>query len=140
MKKLLISSLTVASLMLSPLAAYAHTNGHDDHGKDHGYDEHHHDNHDHHHDDHHYDDHHDRHGPPPHHDRVIVVDRGFHHQGPPPRHRYYHRSDLANIATFAVLAGVTYAIIDNVYYRKSGDRYEYISKPPAGSYRVITVR
>ncbi|MGF1692080.1 hypothetical protein [Photobacterium kagoshimensis] len=54
--------------------------------------------------------------------QVIVV-----HQPPP--HKHYHRSSLPEIATFAVIAGVSYAIIDNVFYKKSGERYEYVEKP-----------
>ena len=54
--------------------------------------------------------------------KVVVVRK-------PPRHRYYHRSRLPEIATFAVIAGATYAVIDNHYYKRSGDRYEYVEKP-----------
>ena len=54
--------------------------------------------------------------------KVVVVHK-------PPRHRYYHRSRLPEIATFAVIAGATYAIIDNHYYKRRGDKYEYVDKP-----------
>ncbi|AJR06111.1 hypothetical protein H744_1c1086 [Photobacterium gaetbulicola Gung47] len=54
--------------------------------------------------------------------KVVVVHK-------PPRHRYYHRSRLPEIATFAVIAGATYAIIDNHYYKRRGDNYEYVDKP-----------
>ncbi|MBY5946214.1 hypothetical protein KUW02_13245 [Photobacterium rosenbergii] len=46
-----------------------------------------------------------------------------------PKHRHYHRSRLPEIATFAVIAGATYAIIDNHYYKRRGDNYEYVAKP-----------
>lgn len=55
--------------------------------------------------------------------QVIVV-----HQ--PPRKQHFHHSSLPEIATFAVIAGVSYAIIDNGFYKKSGERYEYVEKPP----------
>lgn len=56
-----------------------------------------------------------------HHNTVVVVQ--------PPRNRYYHRSRLPEIATFAVIAGVSYAIVDNVFYKKSGERYDYVDNP-----------
>lgn len=56
-----------------------------------------------------------------HHNTVVVVQ--------PPRNRYYHRSRLPEIATFAVIAGISYAIVDNVFYKKSGDRYDYVDSP-----------
>lgn len=45
------------------------------------------------------------------------------------RHDHYHRSRLPEIATFAVIAGATYAIINNAYYKQRGDNYEYVDKP-----------
>ncbi|MEH6530133.1 MAG: hypothetical protein V7735_02170 [Photobacterium frigidiphilum] len=56
-----------------------------------------------------------------HHNTVVVVQ--------PPRNRYYHHSRLPEIATFAVIAGISYAIVDNVFYKKSGDRYDYVDNP-----------
>ncbi|KLV04251.1 hypothetical protein ABT56_15925 [Photobacterium aquae] len=54
--------------------------------------------------------------------KVVVVHKE-------PRHHHYHRSRLPEIATFAIIAGATYAIIDNHYYKKRGDSYEYVAKP-----------
>ncbi|MBC7000972.1 hypothetical protein BIZ37_00270 [Photobacterium sp. BZF1] len=56
------------------------------------------------------------------HKKVVVVHKY-------PKHRHYHRSRLPEIATFAVIAGATYAIIDNHYYKRRGDNYEYVAKP-----------
>ncbi|MGR5143956.1 hypothetical protein ACQKPX_20085 [Photobacterium sp. DNB23_23_1] len=56
------------------------------------------------------------------HKKVVVVHKR-------PKHRHYHRSRLPEIATFAVIAGATYAIIDNHYYKRRGDDYEYVAKP-----------
>ncbi|MGR5063019.1 hypothetical protein [Photobacterium sp. DNB22_13_2] len=56
------------------------------------------------------------------HKKVVVVHKY-------PKHRHYHRSRLPEIATFAVIAGATYAIIDNHYYKRRGDGYEYVTKP-----------
>lgn len=121
MKTMTICSLTIAALALTPLAASAGDHGHGHHHKDRGH-------------------HHKERGHHYSRDRVIVVKEGYRHRGPAPRHRYYQRDNLAKIATFAVLAGVTYAIVDNVYYKQRGDRYEYVAQPPAGSYRVLEGR
>ncbi|TDR78953.1 hypothetical protein [Photobacterium lutimaris] len=59
---------------------------------------------------------------PKRHKKVVVVHKY-------PKHRHYHRSRLPEIATFAVIAGATYAIIDNHYYKRRGDGYEYVAKP-----------
>ena len=51
-----------------------------------------------------------------------------------PPHRpirpHYRRWDLPEIATFSVVAGVTYAIVDNLFYKKQGDQYIYVEQPP----------
>lgn len=60
----------------------------------------------------------------PHYKRPVVIK-------PVPRHRSYHRSYLPAAATFAVIAGITYAIVDNNYYKQSGDTYVYVEQPPA---------
>ncbi|MGF1681364.1 hypothetical protein [Photobacterium minamisatsumaniensis] len=57
-----------------------------------------------------------------HHKKVVIVKKA-------PRHRHYHRSRLPEIATFAIVAGATYAIIDNHYYKRRGDNYEYVTRP-----------
>ncbi|WP_419175026.1 hypothetical protein [Desulfosediminicola sp.] len=53
----------------------------------------------------------------------------------PPRYyhhpRSYHRNHLPSVAAFAMIAGVSYAIIDNMYYRQQGDTYIYMEQPPA---------
>ncbi|TKB58453.1 hypothetical protein [Ferrimonas aestuarii] len=76
------------------------------------------------------------HGHKPH-KRVIVVKPGYHHL-PYRGHYHYHHRDLAGIATFAVFAGITYAIVDNAYYQKQGDTYVYVERPPAGDYQVVS--
>ncbi|WP_440878740.1 hypothetical protein [Vibrio natriegens] len=74
--------------------------------------------------------------PPKHHSTYIYVRSG--HRYPPYRgHYYYYHRDLVDIATFAIFAGITYAIIQDAYYKKSGDRYVYVESPPAGNYTVI---
>ncbi|WP_417356720.1 hypothetical protein [Gallaecimonas pentaromativorans] len=109
MKKTLITGIAALSMILVPTLAEAHGG--------------------------HYDGHYGGHGGP---GRVIVVKPGYHHYGPPPaRHYYHHGNALAGIATFAVFAGITYAIVNNAYYRQQGDRYVYVDTPPAGSYRVV---
>ncbi|WKE67531.1 hypothetical protein PVT67_09625 [Gallaecimonas kandeliae] len=150
MKRTLILSLAIAGMTLAPLAANAdeYDSGkfHHDRG---------HDRQDDHHSRHYYRSEHRgwghgherrtehrgwEHGRRYQDNRVIVVDRRYQHRAPQPRYRYYHRDNLARIATFAVLAGVTYAIVDNVYYRQRGDGFVYVPEPPAGRYQVIEGR
>lgn len=57
---------------------------------------------------------------------VIVKERPRHHHH---HYHHYHKSRLPEVATFAVIAGITYAIIDNQYYKRRGDNYEYVVKP-----------
>jgi hypothetical protein len=74
--------------------------------------------------------------PPHHHTTYINVRRGYRY--PPYRgHYYYYHRDLVDIATFAIFAGITYAIVHDAYYQKSGDRYVYVQNPPEGNYTVI---
>ncbi|MDO6705851.1 hypothetical protein [Photobacterium sp. 1_MG-2023] len=56
-----------------------------------------------------------------HRDVVVVHER--------PR-REYHRSNLPDLVTFAVISGMTYAIIDNAFYKQSGERYIYTPHRP----------
>ncbi|QIZ75818.1 hypothetical protein [Ferrimonas lipolytica] len=72
------------------------------------------------------------------HNKVIVVKPGKHYKTP--KHRSYYRRDIRDIATFAVFAGISYAVIDNVFYRQQGDQYVYVSQPPVGSYTVTTTQ
>lgn len=74
--------------------------------------------------------------PPHHHTTYINVRRGYRYP-PYGGHYYYYHSDLVDIATFAIFAGITYAIIQNAYYKKDGDRYVYVQSPPEGNYTVI---
>ncbi len=66
---------------------------------------------------------------------VIVVKPGQVHRRPARLH--YSAKGLRGLATFALLAGVTYAVVDNVFYRKQGDQYVYDANPPAGSYTIM---
>ena len=78
------------------------------------------------------------HGPNRWHPPAIIVHQGYHH--PRPRHfsRFYYGYNLPTGVALAVLAGVTYAIVDGMYYyRQTGDRYVYVERPPAGSYTVV---
>ncbi|MFI3246577.1 MAG: hypothetical protein R3Y10_08860 [Ferrimonas sp.] len=70
----------------------------------------------------------------PHHRHIVVRPGQFYR--PPARLRYPAKG-IQNIATFALLAGVTYAVIDNVFYRQVGNEYVYEGNPPAGNYTVL---
>ncbi|WP_211318293.1 hypothetical protein [Photobacterium sanctipauli] len=110
-KKALVNGV-VATLVLSfglaiPTVAEAH--GHKYYHKHKKHHKHKHKHHKHHH--HHH-----------HHKKVVVVKHK-------PKHKHYHHSRLPEIATFAIVAGATYAIIDNHFYKRRGDRYEYVERP-----------
>ncbi|MGF1688609.1 hypothetical protein L4C36_18305 [Photobacterium japonica] len=89
--------------MMTPAIAEAHRHGGHKHHK-----------HKHHHKHHHHHHYKKRHK------HVVVVKE---------RHHHYHKSRLPEIATFAIIAGATYAIIDNHYYKRRGENYEYVAKP-----------
>ncbi|CAE6901268.1 hypothetical protein ACOMICROBIO_FLGHMIGD_01470 [Vibrio sp. B1FLJ16] len=55
-----------------------------------------------------------------------------------PSHRSYHRSVLPATAAFMMVAGITYAIIDNAYYKQSGDQYIYVEQPPVSSSQQVS--
>ncbi|EGQ7870684.1 hypothetical protein H8Q54_001478 [Vibrio parahaemolyticus] len=75
--------------------------------------------------------------PPRYHSSFIYVRPGYWY--PPYRGRYYYyHNDLVGIATFAIFAGVTYAIVQDAYYQQRGSRYVYVQNPPAGNYTVIS--
>lgn len=74
--------------------------------------------------------------PPRYHSSFIYVRPGYWY--PPYRGRYYYyHSDLVGIATFAIFAGITYAIVQDSYYRRNGDRYDYVRYPPSGNYTIV---
>lgn len=124
MKKLILTAISASALVLAPLAAQA--NGrydHDTHQKSR------------------YDRSHERRDHGNHRDRndrkVVVVKNNHwrytpphHYYRAPPRQVFYYRSSLPELATFAILAGVTYAIIDNHYYRQTPVGYQYVANPP----------
>ncbi|PSW13216.1 hypothetical protein C9J01_10195 [Photobacterium rosenbergii] len=56
--------------------------------------------------------------------KVVVVNKRS-----APSHKHYHRNSLPKIATFAVISGVSYAIVDNFYYKRQGDSYIHVDNP-----------
>ncbi|UIP30174.1 hypothetical protein [Photobacterium sp. TLY01] len=117
MKTLWIGILCLS--LIAPATSFAHggrDHGGRDHGYDHGYKKYYKHKHKHRHHHHrkpvrHYH----------HHDVVVIKER--------PR-REYHRTNLPELVTFAVVSGITYAIIDNAFYKKSGDNYVYTPYRP----------
>ncbi|GAA4898710.1 hypothetical protein [Ferrimonas pelagia] len=55
-----------------------------------------------------------------------------------PKVRRYRHSALPRAASFAVIAGISYAVIDNAYYRRSGDTYVYVEQPPVATVTAVT--
>ncbi len=64
--------------------------------------------------------------------------------GPSPVHHprnVYERQSLPDAVSFLLLSGITYAVIDGLYYREQGDKYIYVENPPvqadAPSYNIV---
>lgn len=77
-------------------------------------------------------------GPGPDRGPHFIVHDGYHHERPGRIPPYYFGYSLPQGVALALLAGVTYAVVDGMYYyRKEGDRYIYVSTPPAGTYTVV---
>ncbi len=70
--------------------------------------------------------------------KVIEVKSNYSHKKP--SKTTYKNSDLKKSAVFAVFSGVTYAVMDNIFYRWDGEKYTYVPKPPKGHYVVIATR
>lgn len=64
---------------------------------------------------------------------IIVVKPAHRPLKRAPKHRSYHYRNLPRGATFVVIAGITYAVIDNLYYRRSRDTYVYVEQPPVSA-------
>lgn len=64
---------------------------------------------------------------------VVVVQPNYRPSHKAPSHRSYHHSGLPATAAFLAIAGITYAIIDNAYYKQSGDQYIYVEQPPVSA-------
>jgi len=47
-----------------------------------------------------------------------------------PKIRSYHHKHLPASASYLVIAGISYAIVDNAYYKRNGDQYIYIQQLP----------
>ncbi|WP_117232609.1 hypothetical protein [Vibrio maerlii] len=71
--------------------------------------------------------------------KVVVVKPIYRPIYKTPVHRSYHRHKVPKYASYIILAGVSYAIIDNMYYKRSGDTYVYVEQPPVtATTEVIT--
>lgn len=56
-----------------------------------------------------------------------------------PGHGRHHGPFLPDGAAFAVIAGMTYAIIDGQYYRHQGNQYIYVGDSPVPSQTTVVV-
>ncbi|RTR38719.1 hypothetical protein EKG38_11125 [Shewanella canadensis] len=64
------------------------------------------------------------------HVKKVVVKPGHRPVHKAPKHRSYHHKHLPASASFIVISGISYAIVDNAYYKRNGDQYIYIQQPP----------
>lgn len=70
--------------------------------------------------------------------KVVVVKPIHHPIHKTPIHRSYNHYKVPKYASYIVLAGVTYAIIDNMYYKRNGDTYVYVDQPPVTAAKDVT--
>ncbi|MDR9830490.1 DUF6515 family protein [Vibrio sp. FNV 38] len=64
---------------------------------------------------------------------VVVIKPSHRPVHKAPTHRSYHRNHLPKGAAFVLIAGVSYAVINNAYYQRSNDTYVYVEQPPVSS-------
>ncbi len=59
---------------------------------------------------------------------------------PGPMHSY-DRGSLPDAASFLVISGITYALIDGLFYQRSSnsDKYIYVENPPVSTQQTTTV-
>lgn len=55
-----------------------------------------------------------------------------------PHRPHYKKWDLPKVATFAVIAGLTYAVINDQYYEQKGDTYVHVDNAPNGTTTTVT--
>ncbi|MGR5556769.1 DUF6515 family protein [Vibrio fortis] len=65
--------------------------------------------------------------------KIVVVKPVYRPIKKVPKHRSYYYYKMPKHTSYIVLAGISYAVIDNVYYKRSGDQYIYIENPPVTS-------
>lgn len=62
--------------------------------------------------------------------KVVVVKPIYRPIYKAPMNRRYYYNKMPRRASYIVLAGISYAIIDNIYYKRSGNQYVYVEQPP----------
>ncbi|WP_234497696.1 hypothetical protein [Vibrio maritimus] len=65
--------------------------------------------------------------------KPVVVKSAFKPVQKAPVHRSFHYRKLPKGATFVLIAGISYAVIDNAYYKRSNDTYIYVEQPPVST-------
>lgn len=79
------------------------------------------------------------HKPVKHAKKVVVVKPIYRPVYKAPVHRNYHYHKVPRTATYLVIAGITYAVIDNAYYKRSGDQYIYVEQPPVSAQQNVNL-
>lgn len=70
---------------------------------------------------------------------VVVIKPGFRPIHKAPVHRVYHHKKMPRSAEIIIIAGITYAVLDNLYYRRERDRYVFVEQPPVAAPVITTV-
>ncbi|MDN2482657.1 hypothetical protein ACPV5L_15505 [Vibrio astriarenae] len=64
---------------------------------------------------------------------VVVIKPSHRPVKKAPVHRSYHYKKVPAGATFVLIAGISYAVINNAYYKRSSDTYVYVEQPPVSA-------
>ncbi|SHH77526.1 DUF6515 family protein [Ferrimonas marina] len=70
--------------------------------------------------------------------KVVVVKPKYKPVKRVPKVKIYYRHTLPRAASTVVIAGATYAVLDNLYYRRQGDSYVYVEQPPVATIEPVT--
>ncbi len=57
----------------------------------------------------------------------------------PPIHHVYERASLPSAASLLLISGITYAVIDGLYYQRHNDKYVYVENPPVATQQKTVV-
>lgn len=58
------------------------------------------------------------------------------HHRQPSRH-FYDAASLPSAASLLLISGITYAVIDGLYYQRHNDKYVYVENPPVAQQQTI---
>lgn len=55
-----------------------------------------------------------------------------------PSMRVYDGASLPSAASLLLISGITYAVIDGLYYQRHNDKYVYVENPPVAQQTIVS--